>query len=328
MESAPSNILQLYASGEAPLLVTLGLRPDLSMIVQREKMHCAGLGPLFAELIALVLSYLTKATDANYAELRALTLQNGKDLEVTYLLLRNQVGGPFENATTKQKLAYLENFYNHDDNWNSRRTFYIPQEYKPKETASSGIAVQETKRVGTAGELLAANNLLGLADTLRSQQATEKNHVPLRTQHTEPTVNPTCAVITTTDETDRNVKPPHGDSRQHEETPVLNSSEIPTNETFQLTDRDSHPGSDRNSTHEQSELTGDEDDDAGGSSNAGQDDDYDSDYDYNRDPRIRLSAVEEEKNQASYRDKDAKRVERRRQAIKNLPHLSRRELKQ
>jgi hypothetical protein len=169
MESVPSNILQLYASGEAPLLVTLGIRPDLSIIVQREKMHCAGLGPLFAELIALVLSYLTKSTDANYAELRALTLQNGKDLEVVYLHLRQLMGTPFENANTKQKLAYLETFYNHDDNWNTRRTFYIPPEYKPKETASSGIAVQETKMLGTAGDLLAANNLLGLADPLRSQ---------------------------------------------------------------------------------------------------------------------------------------------------------------
>jgi hypothetical protein len=148
-------------------------------------------------------------------------------------------------------------------------------------------------------------------------------HVPLGTLHTEPTDTSTCTVITPTDETDSNVKPPHGDSRQHEKTPVLNTSKKPTNETIQLTDCDSHPGSDRDSTHEQSELTGDEDDDAGGSSNDGQDDDSDSDYDYNRDSRIRLSAVEEEKNQANYRDKEAKRVERRRQAINNLPHLTR-----
>jgi hypothetical protein len=181
MESPPSNILQLYASGEAPLLVTLGLRPDLSIIVQREKMHCAGLGPLFAELIALVLSFLTKSTDVNYGFLRALTVQNGKDLEVLYLHLRRLVGTPFENANTRQQLAYLETFYNHDDNWNSRRTFYIPPEYKPKKMFSSGIAVQETKVVGTAGDLLAATDLLGLAETLRSQQDNEKIHVPLGT---------------------------------------------------------------------------------------------------------------------------------------------------
>ena len=87
----------------------------------------------------------------------------------------------FENANTKQKLAYLETFYNHDDNWNSRRTFYIPPEYKPKETFSGGSAVQETKVVGTAGDLLAATDLLGLAETLRSQQDNEKIHVPLGT---------------------------------------------------------------------------------------------------------------------------------------------------
>ena len=138
MESVSSKILELYASGEAPLLVTLGIRPDLSFIVERDKMHCAGLGPLSRPMIALVLSFLTKATDANYAELRKLTLQNGKDLEVTYLHLRNLVGSPFENANTKQKLAYLETFYNREANWASRRTFYIPPEYKPKETFSGG----------------------------------------------------------------------------------------------------------------------------------------------------------------------------------------------
>jgi hypothetical protein len=36
--------------------------------------------------------------------------------------------------------------------------------------------------------------------------------------------------------------------------------------------------------------------------------------------------LEEEKNQANYREKEAKRVEKRRQAINNLPHLTRREL--
>jgi hypothetical protein len=119
MESVSSKILELYASGEAPLLVTLGIRPDLSIIVQRDKMHCAGLGPLSGPMIALVLSYLTKATDANYADLRALTLQNDKNLEVTYLLLGNLVRSPFETVITKQKLAYLETFYNRADNWTS-----------------------------------------------------------------------------------------------------------------------------------------------------------------------------------------------------------------
>ncbi len=92
-------------------------------------MHCAGLGPL---MIALVLSYLTKTTDGNCAELRALTLQNGKDLEVTYLLLRNLVGTPFENAITKQKLAYLETFYNRDDTGLHAVRSTYPQNTNPR----------------------------------------------------------------------------------------------------------------------------------------------------------------------------------------------------
>jgi hypothetical protein len=142
MESVSSKILELYASGEAPLLVTLGIRPDLSIIVQRDKMHCAGLGPLSAPMIALALSYLTKATDANYADLRALTLQNDKNLEVTYLLLRNQVGSQFETVITNKNWLIWRAFITalitglhavrstHPQNTNPRRRFLVGLQYK------------------------------------------------------------------------------------------------------------------------------------------------------------------------------------------------------
>jgi hypothetical protein len=238
------------------------------------------------------------------------------------------VGIPFENASTKQKLDYLQTFYNHDDNWNTRRTYYIPPEYKPKMTPSRGIAGQETNVLGTVGDLLVANNLLGLADAVRSPRDNELIHLPLGTLHTGSNDTPTCTLPNPTDGTYSNVKPPHADSRHHEDRPVLNTSDKPTKNTNRLTDSDSNPGSDRESPHEQSELTCDEDGDAGGSINDEEDDGCDSDYDYNRDPTKRLSAVEEEKKQANYRDKEAKRVEMRRQGINNLPQLTRRELKQ
>ncbi len=86
--------------------------------------------------------------------------------------------------------------------------------------------------LGTAGDLLAVNNLLELADTLRSQQDNEKIHVPLGTLHTEPTDTTPCAVITTTDETDSNVKLPMvtlGSMKKHQSsTPVKNPRMSPS----------------------------------------------------------------------------------------------------
>jgi hypothetical protein len=133
MQSVSSNVLQLFDKGEAPLLIALGIRPDLSIIVEREdKKHCACIGPLSRPLIALVLSYLIQSAEDIYAELRALTLLNGKDLEVSYLHLRGLVGTQFDNANTKLKRDYIESYYKQDDNWNKRTTNYLPQAFKPK----------------------------------------------------------------------------------------------------------------------------------------------------------------------------------------------------
>jgi hypothetical protein len=238
------------------------------------------------------------------------------------------VGSPFENAITKQKLAYLETFYNRDDNWTSRRTFYIPPEYKPKKTDSRGVTGKDTKVLGNAGELLAANKLLLLADASRTQQADEVMDSPLGTVHTESNANTTCIGVNPIDATFSNVKPTHSYSGQHEDTAVLNPSEKSTEDPNRQSDCDSDPGLHRKSCDDQSYCNLDEDDDAGGTTNDEQEDGTDSDYDDNRDPKTRLSTVEEKRNQGTYRAKEAIRIEENRQVINKLPHLTKRQLQE
>jgi hypothetical protein len=130
IQSAQSKLYHLFDSGATSLCVTLGIRYDASLIVKRgEKMYCAFLGYLSKPEIALVLSYLGKPTGVDVRELRELTRVNNLDLEVTYNLLRNLKGTPHENEKTKHKLALLERFYEQDNNWNTRRTFYVAPVY-------------------------------------------------------------------------------------------------------------------------------------------------------------------------------------------------------